>query len=294
MAYTSPFKLLPFLDFKSLDLEKINYTQLRRKLLAEFELNDDQPLEVDNKTIGKTEALNVLEQLKDPLVLNQHIEIEKNTSLKVFLSEGGMSFFNQRENFDLPLPEVIQEDFVDQLNVLINELYKVSSYANLGLVMTYPLDNKITVLLDKHPYERFYRRVRSDLAELTEIERISSSREQLTALKRATSIFTIKKAKCINLLPFDFKYLIEGIAIAAINVSSNVYNETKNVKHTLHFCRFVISLDISQEQKNIAINNHKIIGGKGSSKSGSGASIGGIFFIAIVVIKLLLVMGKCS
>ena len=65
------------------------------------------------------------------------------------------------------------------------------------------------------------------------------------------------------------KYLIEKVASKAINISSDVYNKSKNVKHTLQFCRFAQNLDISQEKKDIATNNYRIIGGNPKSKKAS-------------------------
>ena len=294
MSYTSPFKLLPFLKVETLNLESINYNLLRRKLLAEFELNDNQPLEVNGKIIGKTDALNVLEGLKDPEMLNQHISISKNKSLLDYLGGNNVDYIFNVNNHHVSIPEFVQEDFIEIVNKQIGQYYKANEFAKLRDVMSFPLESLVTIYLDKPLYETFYRRVKSDLAELNEIDEMEGTRDKLVALKGNQFLIEQKRAKCVNLLPEEFRYLIDQMALIMINISSDIFNAVKNKKYTLMLCRYVIILNCSKDYGDLARGNYKIIssdGGSGSKSSGK-TSFWRYAILAFIVIRLILLLAR--
>jgi len=72
MFYGSLLNFFHFLELDSITVEEFDYQILKRKVLAEFELNENQPIKVGGNFIGKSEALNFLDVIRDPNVLKQY------------------------------------------------------------------------------------------------------------------------------------------------------------------------------------------------------------------------------
>ena len=69
MSYLSPFELLP-LDILSISTsDKIDVRFIKKRILAEFELNDNEPLEINNQFLSKNEVLKLVEGLEQERVL---------------------------------------------------------------------------------------------------------------------------------------------------------------------------------------------------------------------------------
>jgi len=256
MAYLSPFKLLPFLTIDLVSSQDFDYQILKRKILVEYELNDNQPIDIDGKYIGKTEALRVLELLKDPEVLKQHVLISRNEELLNFLENGDLYFFAFVENHEMELPELIHLDFIQKFSEQLARFYQNNQSDEVDLLTKYPI-NKLNSGED--PFELLYKKIKSDLITLEEIQNHALDKDKIEKLKPIIQHFTYQKAEIINLLPFNYSYLRDKIIEISINLSSDIYNNTKEKSLAHALCGFATQIKASQELVDLAKKNFNLM-----------------------------------
>jgi hypothetical protein len=289
MAYLSPFKLIPFLSIEKIDVDTFDFKLIKRKLLAEFELNDNQPLKVNDTFVGKTEALSILEELKNPEVFRQHCALAKNPELLNFLETSDLHFFAYKANHSLDIPEIISDEFVEKYSELLARFYQQNKSNEIDLLSKYNIE-KVKSTVD--PFLRLSRKVKGDLIQLEDINNLPNTKQRKEKLKQVIRHYGPKRAGMMNKLPSEFSYLIDDIALQAINLSSDIYNHGKDQKLALALCKFAKSLKCSEQNATIAQENFKIM--SGLSSSNGGGSWRTILWVIIAVVKIIFLLSRCN
>jgi len=286
MAYLSPFKFFPFLKLDLLSIEGFDYQILKRKILAEYELNDNQPIKVGNSFIGKSEALNFLEKLRDPDILKQHIFLAKCTDLLNFIESGDFTFFKNSQNYSVDLPILIHSDFAQILGEQLARCYQFNYYNEFDLLIRFPISNLKT---DVNPYEFLFKKIKSDLILLNEIDQCSDLKTKTSRLSTIIQNFSFKRAMILNLLPIEFSYLKDYILNTCINISSEIFNKTNDKFLALELCKFAVRINASKDLMEIAKNNLKIM-----NKNPEGVTWRMYILIIILFVKIVFFISKCS
>lgn len=299
MAYTSPFYIFPSIDIDS--IANVSYQKLKRKLLAEFELNNNQPLEINGESLGKSEALRILESLKGESVLEQHISIFKNKELLSFLEHGDTRYLTNTENYSKKVLQIIQTEFVDRYSKLIVECYTKVDVASLKPLFNFPIQDIIEDDEAIRCYEGYVRKVKLDLIELEDFHENppTNKKEYLNHLNNLLPHYKRKKAFCLNILPLEYHYLINDIGRNALNISVEVFNNKKRKTEALHLLRFVQDLKIEPSLLKLAKENFDIISAETTFRSTGSSSSSSIPWRAIlwgifIFVKVVFFANKCS
>lgn len=113
MQYISPFHIIDYESNKN-DLEKGNVSKLKRKVLAKFEFNNHEPIEVGAQIINKSDALALVEELQDKAILEYHTHVYMDKSLLAFLENGEHSFLLASTSFTPSFKEWVSPYFAFQ------------------------------------------------------------------------------------------------------------------------------------------------------------------------------------
>jgi hypothetical protein len=273
--YHSPFKLLPTFDKNSPTLD---YTNLKRRLLAEFELNENKPIPYGNTFLGKTEALEILEQLKDPEKLIQHKSIAENVALTSFLENGELTFFTLASNYKYKIPAIVSEDFVTLYANTLAKCYQTNKSNEAELLLSFPIDKTETLA---NGYERLIRRIQQDLIILEDIE--ENTKDKQTFEQKIHSFFdqfNLNKIKIINRLPEEYKYLSYNICACFINITSKMHNNKYDKKLTKKAAEYASILDGGAENNKIAKQNMDAV------KTSYWGLIKLIFFVILILARM--------
>ena len=153
----SPFDLLPFLNAKTWVADQLSFNDVKRRVLAEFELNNNQPLEIEGRSIGKSEALRIIEVFKEPDKLNQIIGLEEKPELKSFLSGKNMKYVLTKSNYGKEIPEFIQNQFQESFNSYVAKVYSNNRFKILMKILSFPMAERISVSVEKDHYDVLFR-----------------------------------------------------------------------------------------------------------------------------------------
>ncbi|QMW06219.1 hypothetical protein [Spirosoma foliorum] len=101
MPYQSPLHLLDSLQIEPDQLNPAGLVQLRKKLLAEFNLTPAITIAIGDKQYTKDEALKAIDQLKEIQHLDDHASIFQDKPLLAWLENPTMALFPYKSIIDL-------------------------------------------------------------------------------------------------------------------------------------------------------------------------------------------------
>ncbi len=261
MRYISPFKLFPSIDFSKVEVSSISDVKLKRKAIAEFELNDNQPLEIKGIAIGKSEALRLIESLKEASVLKEHLDIIKEKDLLTFLEGSSTSYIFNSVNKSRVISSLVAEEFVEMYDRVLLQAYKGVNITKCNQILAFPIQELTHGI--KSPFEGVLKRLKNDIVNLEQIDG-KDGEAQERAIKLIQNDFTRNKLRIINLLPLDFYNSRNRLGLVLINIASSIFNERQNGYLAGKLFRFVEHLDCDEEYKKLAAENFTIV--KGESK----------------------------
>lgn len=293
----SPFELLPFLDIDKFLNGELTYPDVRKRVLAEFSLNDNQPLEIKGKSIGKSEALRVAEVFKNPEEVKSFLELEKSTDLKDFLAGANLDYVLLKSNFKKEIPSIVQEQFQEKFNETISREYTSGEFELVAQLFLFPIEELITTSTEQTATDVLYKKVKLDLIELQEIANKPTLNDRFNALKICVRSYTKEKAAVINLLPEQFGSLRHEIGVLCINLSYDIYNNHKKRNIPKLLSRFVMFLDTDKELVKIAKDNWQVFNDhapRSTRRESSSGGWGNTIWIIIVLAKLVFIIAKCA
>lgn len=257
MPFISPLSLFPALN--SQEILAKSYAQLRKRLLAEFELNNNEPLVINGHYLGKSEALTLLEALKDEKVAQQYLEINQDIELLNLLQGINFDYLLQNKNQEVKIPFIVQANFTEELNILIASFYKNEQIDHLKRALLFVSDLVIDLEFQNEINNKLYSLLKSDLIELNRIKGISYHSEKTTSLNLNTSLFSTVRAKCINAIGKNYAGLIAELCTVALRISIDIHKAKGDKRAPLKLCDYVLTLNPSNETYKIAIHNRRII-----------------------------------
>lgn len=145
MQYINPLALLG-LDPEEA-LQGISSARLKRekkKLMAEFELNEASNIELRGISLNKNQVLDLFDQLVDPKIIEHHAKVLSKLSLLAFLEESSLDYFYsgdismlsaQSESF----LKFIAPYFAFQYNKRLLHAFKQRDWEEIQTMSTHPL-----------------------------------------------------------------------------------------------------------------------------------------------------------
>lgn len=231
MAYFNPISLLPDAPSDAESLKNTDLKKLRKKLLAELSLNDDEMLEVGGNSLSKDDILKGLEDLANEEKAPHLLFLHQHEDLSEFLEEGKPDFLHNFKTdpiFDeAPFRAFIGQNYADKYNSYMGQLYDSNKIAELKEIKDAPL------LADSQHESRAYHRVASRLEEsrvkLTEIKSLLDKQVNAKGPYRDKVIKQkIKEAfslELVNALPDYFQKqrntLAEALRAVAIQINND-------------------------------------------------------------------------
>ncbi len=229
MLYLSPFILITTLT-KEHDFSNFAYTKIKRKIQAQFELQNSQAIEINGVPVNKSDALKLLEELKDELLFNYHLLVFDNKSLLNFLQKGDDHFFENASPFtDEAFKTWISPYFAHQYNHLLYEKLKTNS---VKTVLIRPPESFMDIQFLDKAYTKSYRSLKNEIAEINEVLSLDRSRF-IKETKRRKTQFNPVRLKVINALPDYFQNLRDDYSEVCTQLAIELNNE-----HRLHIIAF--------------------------------------------------------
>ena len=123
--YFSPFHIV-FYGQKKSDLnQSFSYKKVKQRVLAKYDLIDNQPLEIKGRIINKGEAIELIQELKDEQNLEFHKQVFKDQELLDFLEEQNDLFLRRKDvSFQEEFKTWISEYFAESFALILQSELK--------------------------------------------------------------------------------------------------------------------------------------------------------------------------
>lgn len=216
MDYKSPFHLF------GKEIERYHIKKERTRLLAQFESNDDQPIELEGKLYTKPEVIELLDTAEDRKKYDYHLKIYKNKILLNFLEEGYFSMddaeaWNDESLFTEEFINFVSPYFVYRYSSLYYQAYKALNYAFLEQLKFMPL------LCKEEQYDECYKKTYNEFNSLCEsLEKDVNTIQQTNDLGQIRGNYyeTPERINCINAFTDYFDELVDKNAFNLGELSS--------------------------------------------------------------------------
>lgn len=288
MPYQSPLHILDSLQIQPDDLTPVTLNQLRKKILAEFNLKNEVTITIGKQQYTKDEVLKAIDRLKDVEHLNSHSLIFKNKPLLTWLENPGRISFpaqtvsnlrwsGQQDEFYL---NVMQEALREHLHLLLKTRRFRQAEKPLETAFSLPEYGQydIRVLIFEHLYD-----VISLIGEAYEAPDY--------ARDVATFGFITDPAwtDFLNNLPDEFEGAINDYCVKAINYTVAIQH--KQQEFVYEISSQLVQTRCDESLKFTIQQNHNIYDGKyNGATNNTGSSISWrtiwvIIWILITVVR---------
>jgi hypothetical protein len=303
MQYISPFVLLG-IDLEEINRkpDSINVSFLRKKMLAEFELNNSVTIKTPAGELSKNDVLVVMDQLQNPQVLKFHLEIARDPILLNFLQYNGL------EGDFLNNPVYSQKEFLDFITP-----YFAHSYCSLIINIlenegeSNPHIYKIPVLITPGEESKWLSPVRRKLFDLVStIEGWAPKVKPATRVKVSPNVqrvYGFNVLRMLNLLQSNFfEHQVEAYVKASFTVVENCINDKNNGFRNEELVSFILkrlqSLNLSPENAKLVEHYQKFVKGKVevlvAEKEEKSGFFRGIWVILVIVFAIVRIASTCD
>jgi hypothetical protein len=227
MQYVNPFKAFNLTE----DLESIDNKTLRRlkkRYLAEFELQESTTIQINGKTFDKNGLIFFLEQLQDKNTLHNHFKIFNNKPLLDFLENGNLSIFWQNK---MQLFNDESKDFKELIESYYIEQYDLALFVSIEKKehsLTKTLINNRLLVSDVIEHRCFQN---SGIYLTRQIRGLEKLLETNLRRKRVHDILDEYIVERLNVLPAYFSFfrikLAEFMAKLALKFNNEYHQVTK-------------------------------------------------------------------
>lgn len=290
MSYQSPLHLLDSLHIQPSQLNPAGLVQVRKKLLAEFNLTPNITITVGNKQYTKDEVLKAIDQLKELQYLNDHAAIFQNKPLLTWLENPTGAKFPSTSISDLywsgQQTPFIDEILAEGLLTSCASLLKRRQFSTIKepLIVAFSLPDQWQYGVQETIYE-FLHGITTQLEEAKKAP--DHQRDQSTF----GFILYDNWADFLNSLPKDtFWHAINDYCVEAVNYTVAVQHDQRhfvyNITHQL------VRTNCDSGLKTTIQSNYQIYKENYHHKPGVPAtksrSYGWVIWVVIVLIKLAL------
>ena len=256
--YFSPFHIV-FYGQKKSDLnQSFSYKKVKQRVLAKYDLIDNQPLEIKGRIINKGEAIELIQELKDEQNLEFHKQVFKDQELLDFLEEQNDLFLRRKdvyfqEEFKTWISECFAESFALILQSELKGKYPSETFMGKDLgryVKSYHFDLV---------FRKAVSQVRVLSAEFMDI----LSRSDEKGFKRECSLkadtLSKKYAQRLNKAQNHLEDAREELSSVLLQTAI-LLNDQKTAYHLANrFTSFCLLLNTSNYQKDEVKRVHKVV-----------------------------------
>lgn len=291
MDYLSPFHLI-YDDPATADLSVMpSFQKIKRKLLARYELVDNEAIQIQGSWINRGDALKLIEDLKDEAQMDFHQKVFSSPELLRFLEEGDLGILeNPKAGFSDSFRNQLSPYFSKRFGVLFLKAFKeadtIVSFAKFPLEV-YVNEEDIDVA-----YSKIYSTIKSVSVELEQLH-LEVENKQLVkngkGLKESLPIAFIKR---INTLPEYFEDARELIADEVHSLACRVNDDAGKYGLALDVLKYGSKIKVGKIMKAEYQRVYKVLkGNSNGTESDSEDSWGsmGLFAVKAVVIILIII-----
>lgn len=251
MKYINPLAILGLSAEKAQDgIDKAFLKREKKRLLAEFELQQATVIEVAGQKLDKATVLELFEMLEDEAQVEHHIRVLRNPGLMNFLEDASLDYFYSGDISMLPANpdsflEFIAPAFADKYNQRLFHAFRQKDWEEIEIMCTHPL--VIPARYHAPAFQDTFRHIHSRIEEIDEITgKISDGLEPDGKVQEIGDEILISS---LNRLPDYFsgsrdRYgnALEGLALA-------VFNTHRRAKLAIFILRQGLKLNASTETK---------------------------------------------
>lgn len=298
MQYISPFSILG-IDIEEIiqKPDSINISFLRKKLLAEFELNNSITIKTPAGELSKNDVLVVLDQLQNADIFNFHIQITKDPILLDFLQYGaleGVFIKNQLYN-DADFLKFISPYFAHSYCSLVIFILENEGGANPNLY-------RIPILITPSEKLSLLQPIRRKILDL--VSEIEKNTSLITDNKRLPpqideQLFGYNIIRILNILDYSiFEHDVEAYVNASIELLNACITDSAKRFHNGELVHFILKrlemLQMSDENAEIVKHYLSFFQEQPKVEESSGESIVKAISFIIIVIVLMQIVPKCN
>ena len=220
----------------------------KKRLLAEFELNDTTTIELRGQELDRTAVLQLFESLEDESQLAHHVIILKETSLQAFLEEASLDYFYSRDVAQLAAHsndflKFIGPFYARQFNRRLVNALKQKDWEEIQLMCQFPLS--IPTRYHAVSYQDAYRFLHAKIQEIeSQTETISKGKAPGGEIQEFCDEMLIT---AMNHLPAYFAGTRDSYAIALEGLAIAVHNEHRRASLGVFILKQGMKLSISAD-----------------------------------------------
>jgi len=248
MAYINPFDLLEVSASAELGAEQIK--REKKRLLAEFELNDSVEIKVAGHQLDKATLLQLFEELEDEQLRTHHQKVAQHTRLLRFLQDASLDLFYEGE---MPSLATESQDFLRFLGP-----YFASPFNQRLLHAIKQRDLEETEVLCQHPlpiptayqaacFQDSYRHLHQKVEEVDQLSRQIEKGGQPDG--RVQEVCDEILIDLLNVLPSYFSGVRDRYGLALEGLALQVQNVHQRVQLSLYIVRQGLKLDVSDDTR---------------------------------------------
>lgn len=289
--YFSPFHIV-FYGQKIVDLDQsFPYKKIKQRVLAKYELIDNAPLEIKGKILNKGEAIDLIQELKNPQNLEFHKQVFRDQELLAFLEEQNDAFLRKKDTrFEDGFKKWISEYFADSFAlVLQSELKgKYPSETFMG--------KDLGRYVESYHFDLVFRKAASQVRVLSAEIKDILSRADEKGFKRECSLkadgLSKKYAQRLNKAKTHLEDAREELSSVLLQTAILLNDEKTAYQLANRYTSFCLLLNTSTYQKGEVKRVHKVVASNSSNGSSAIPDTGSnIWNLVLRGILVLVVVG---
>ncbi len=246
MAYINPIELLDLGETQ--DLSPTLIKREKKRLLAEFELNDAVEIEVGNQSLDKARLIQLFEELENEELRAFHLKIYQHQSLHRFLAEANLDLFYDQQI------HALQGQTADFLQFLAPHFAKPFNQRLLNAIRQKDLDETrvlcqvplpIPVAYQAACFQNSYRYLHE---QINEIDALSQRMEEGEAPSgKIQEVCDEMLIDLLNLLPAYFDGVRDRYGLALESLALQVQNSHQRVQLSIFIIKQGLKLRTSPD-----------------------------------------------
>jgi len=285
MKYTNPIVLLDLPDpFSPSIITPSFLRQEKKRLLAEFELEEATVIEVGDREMDKDGVLSLFEELENDELRQHHLRIFMEPGLMEFLEDASLEYFYNGGISKLPAHSdefltFIGPYFAQSFNARLFNAFRQKDFEEVEAMCRYSLP--LSAIHKAVGYQDTYRQLHADIKDLENYaEDLQQGHQPDGRIQEFGDELMIDT---LNKLPEYFKSSLDSYALGLESLAINIYNDHQRVQLSIFLLRQALKLNISPdtrlrlqdllnqilEQNPVAGPMSELAGSLGKSKKGN-------------------------
>lgn len=251
MSYTNPIILLELPDPFSPTMITHSFLRMeKRRLMAEFELEDATVISIGGREMDKDGVLSLFEELENDDLRQHHLRVFMENGLMEFLEDASLEYFYNEGILKFPAHSddfltFIGPYFSASFNARLFNAYRQNDWEEVAIMCKHSLP--LSAIHKAICYQDTYRQLHADVAEL------EGYADELSGGKapdgRIQEIGDEMMIDTLNHLPEYFRSSREKYALALESVAISIYNDHQRIHLSIFLLRQALKLKVSVETR---------------------------------------------